>query len=313
MGIYEWFLICMAHVLTELEFYEYFSNHGHGHMRSMKLPQIEDILQYKPSMIRALIMHLLEYRQETPMYQILADLFNRPSSPITHEFIIHLAMNRFHWFFDDRFIHDKSSSRLDPLSSTELYARRDSVRRHITSSGGHTVCDLVFLETTPSRSDYKFIERIRPILDELRNDNDKLSYRIAHQLLAMQYPPCAPTAHATAPQAQLSAPVPVPLVQLSAPTAQATAQATAPATAPRVQLSAPVPVPLVQLSAPTAQVTTQATAPVSGPRAQLSAPVLAPRVELSAPTAQVTAQATAPRVQLSAPVPVAAVWLYCWC
>lgn len=101
MDISGWLVVFLAHFVSYEEFYAFTHMNGYEHMRRMQLPDVKYIMTFAPSIDRAIVLHMLEhkYNAGTSTYQIIADMFDAPSSPITQEFIVQLPFEGNIWFF----------------------------------------------------------------------------------------------------------------------------------------------------------------------------------------------------------------------
>ena len=89
--------------------------------RAKPMPTITDIESYKPSVLRAICRYITEYNiQNEPFYNIIAQMLNNPSSPITHEFVVESRIKDFEiwpYILDDlskivAHVHDIDSNTL---------------------------------------------------------------------------------------------------------------------------------------------------------------------------------------------------------
>ena len=165
---------CMCIVFAHILSYDDFNDLGmlgpYFELRCSPVPSIAEILEYPPSCYRALTLHMIgnNYVYPTSIYQIIADLFNHPSSPVTQEFIIY--KRRAHLVFIGRLGQTKS------LENIQL------------TSNGMIVYHLIFNKSIQN-ADAEFVDKLNHILNLIHLNEHRIQYvKMATDMLTSRFP-----------------------------------------------------------------------------------------------------------------------------
>ena len=134
--------------------------------RAKPMPTITDIESYKPSTLRAICRYITEYNiQNEPFYNIIAQMINNPSSPITHEFVVESHIKDFGIW-------------------PHILGDLSKIFKHVHDIDSSTLLYILTHCYIDTEIDFEFTNKFRPIFESICSNKE-----IVYEMLAERFPP----------------------------------------------------------------------------------------------------------------------------